>query len=101
MTPRRRRPALDDVATLRRVTALVERYQALVEQIPAVLYINLPDETATTIYVSPQTETILHIPAEAWSQDLDWLDYLHPAEQRTVLLLSLSQISWRFAHPRQ
>ncbi len=72
------------MATLRRVTALVERYQALVEQIPAVLYINLPDETATTIYVSPQTETILHIPAEAWSQDLDWLDYLHPEDRERV-----------------
>lgn len=47
------------------VAELKAKYQALVEQIPAVLYINLADQSETTIYVSPQTKSILGIPPEA------------------------------------
>jgi purine catabolism regulator len=52
-------------------------YQALVEQIPAVLYINAPDDEATTLFVSPQTEDILQLPAEAWFTG-EWIRHVHP-----------------------
>lgn len=58
------------------VARLRAQYQALVEQIPAVLYVNEPDEAATTIYVSPQTNAILGIPEEAWFAD-EWEDRVH------------------------
>ncbi len=79
---RRQSPALDDhpdgdVAELR------ARDQALVEQIPAVLYVNLPDESDTTIYVSPQTEPILGIPAETWLSG-GWSNHVHPDDLETV-----------------
>ena len=38
------------------VTELKAKYRALVEQIPAVLYINDVDEDETTLYVSPQAD---------------------------------------------
>ena len=40
------------------------------------LYVNEPDEAATTIYVSPQTNTILGIPEEAWFAN-EWEDRVH------------------------
>jgi purine catabolism regulator len=61
---------------------LEAKYQALVEQIPAVLYINDVDEDETTLYVSPQTETILGIGAEAWSS---WGDRVHPDDHDRVV----------------
>ncbi|HEX4472155.1 MAG TPA: helix-turn-helix domain-containing protein [Nocardioides sp.] len=67
----------DDVAQVK------ARYQALVEQIPAVLYINLTDEDDTTVYVSPQTEEILGIPPAAWL-DGTWGRHVHPDDDERV-----------------
>ena len=36
-----------------------ERYADVVEQVPAVVYIDLPDDEDTTLYVSAQVESIL------------------------------------------
>lgn len=52
-------------------------YRALVEEIPAILYINGPGEDAPTIYASPQTEAILGVPAEAWYESI-WSKHVHP-----------------------
>jgi PucR family transcriptional regulator, purine catabolism regulatory protein len=65
------------------VTELKARYRALVEQIPAVLYVNLADESDTTIYVSPQTEPILGIPPETWFVG-GWSKHVHPDDLQTV-----------------
>lgn len=59
-------------------------YQALVEQIPAVLYINGPGADAQTWYVSPQTDDILGLPAQGWF-DNTWSTRLHPADYRQTL----------------
>lgn len=62
------------------------KYRALVENIPAVLYINLCDEADTTVYVSPQTQSILGIPPEAWyANDGNWIRYVHPEDRERVL----------------
>lgn len=72
---------------LRRLTSeLAEfrtRYQALVEQIPAVLYVNVCDEDETTVYVSPQTSTILGISVEDWYAGR-WTEFLHPEDRQRV-----------------
>lgn len=65
------------------VAGLTARYRALVEQIPAVLYINLADEGETTVYVSPQTDAILGIAPEAWFTG-EWSDRVHPDDQERV-----------------
>lgn len=52
-------------------------YQALVEEIPAILYINGPDEDSPTLYVSPQTEAILGLPQSGWF-DNTWSRCVHP-----------------------
>lgn len=55
------------------------KYRALVEQIPAVLYIDPPDVNGTTLYVSPQIETILGVTPEEYLADPNmWMKLTHP-----------------------
>lgn len=62
---------------------LAAMYRALVEEIPAILYINGPEENSPTLYVSPQTEEILGLPPEAW-YDNRWTDHVHPDDLAMV-----------------
>ena len=39
-----------------------DKYRALVEQIPAIVYIDMADESMVTTYVSPQIEALLGTP---------------------------------------
>jgi PAS domain S-box-containing protein len=58
-----------------------ERYRALVEQIPAVVYIDPVDE-GPTVYISPQAETVLGYPPETWYADADlWSKIVHPEDR--------------------
>lgn len=63
--------------------APVQMHQALVEQLPAVLYINAPDEIPTTWYVSPQTTRILGVAEEEWFADT-WGTHVHPDDRDRV-----------------
>src|SRR5207249_11193736 len=45
------------------------RYRSLVETIPAVTYVDLVDELSTTVYVSPQIETMLGYTPKHWRED--------------------------------
>src|SRR6185369_17691574 len=62
-----------DITERRRVAeALREaelKYRTLVEQMPAVVYIDAPDEIGTSSYVSPQVETLLGYPYHEWESD--------------------------------
>ena len=50
------------------------RYQSLVEQLPAVVYIDTHEENPITIYVSRQVEKITGYPPEDWISDPDlWI----------------------------
>ena len=65
---------------------LEARYGALVEQIPAIVYVDLVDDTWTTTYVSPQIETILGVTREAYRGESDlWARMLHPDDRERVL----------------
>ena len=62
------------------------RYRTLVEQIPAITYIAALDEASTTLYVSPQIETILGFsPAEYQANPDMWRERLHPDDRERVL----------------
>ena len=60
-----------------------ERYRSLVEQIPAVVYLDVADGEGTTLYVSPQIEKFLGVSQEDWTQEgLDiWLEHIHPDDR--------------------
>src|SRR6476646_3283366 len=56
-----------------------DAYRTLVDGVPAVLYIDRPDEHSTNLYTSPQVEPILGFTVEAWREDPElWAKQLHP-----------------------
>ncbi len=62
------------------------RYQSMVEQVPAVTYVDVAGVGST--YVSPQIETILGVTAEAYVADPDlWAKMLHPDDRERILSL--------------
>ncbi len=59
-----------------------ERFRALVETIPAALYIELPDPDANSLYVSPQLETLAGVTPAEYVADPDlWVRLLHPDDR--------------------
>lgn len=57
-----------------------ERYRALVEQIPVIVYID-PVHAGPTVYISPQAELILGYAPEEWYEDEDlWSRIVHPED---------------------
>jgi PAS domain S-box-containing protein len=62
------------------------KYRALVEEIPAITYIAAPDETSTTLYVSPQVESLLGLTPADYGADPDiWRQHVHPDDRERVL----------------
>ena len=62
------------------------RFRSLVEQVPAVIYIAAIDELSTTVYVSPQIETLLGFDPQEWLADpKSWLNALHPDDRDLML----------------
>ncbi|MDP9241636.1 MAG: PAS domain-containing protein, partial [Actinomycetota bacterium] len=62
------------------------RYRALVEQIPAIVYIDVVDETMSSSYVSPQISSLLGISPEDYIADPDcWYKHLHPEDKEKAL----------------
>jgi PAS domain S-box-containing protein len=56
-----------------------EAYKTLVEGVPAILYIDRPDEISTNLYTSPQVEPILGFTVDEWRADPElWRKQLHP-----------------------
>ncbi len=61
-------------------------YRTLVEQVPAVIYIDLPDELSTNLYTSPQILTLTGYHSGELIQDPElWVRMLHPEDQESVL----------------
>lgn len=71
---------LDDDLTSPQLAAM---YRALVEEIPAVLYINGPQENSPTLYVSPRTNEVLGLPPQGWYDDT-WSTHVHPDDRAAV-----------------
>lgn len=64
-----------------RLEELERRYRSLVEQLPAVTYMDTADEELSSIYVSPQVETVLGLSADAFMTDHAWSEHLHPEDR--------------------
>jgi diguanylate cyclase (GGDEF)-like protein/PAS domain S-box-containing protein len=76
----------DDVSTQEQLFEARTKYGALVEQIPAIVYQDLADESWTTVYVSPQISRILGVEPEEYIGDSTlWKDLMHPDDrERTI-----------------
>ncbi|MGZ5328686.1 MAG: sensor histidine kinase [Actinomycetota bacterium] len=58
------------------------RYRALVEQTPTITYIDALEGPASTIYISPQTTTILGYSPQDWYDDPNlWSTIVHPEDR--------------------
>jgi PAS domain S-box-containing protein len=63
-----------------------EKYRALVENVPAVVYLVAPDDDRRTLYVSPQVEQALGYPRDEWLDQPDiWMELLHPDDREQTL----------------
>ena len=63
-----------------------ERYRRLVEQLPAVVYIDAVDELATARYVGPQYERLTgYTPAERMADPAMWMRMIHPDDRERVV----------------
>ena len=63
-----------------------ERYRAMVEQLPAVLYVAEFGPEATWHYVSPRIHDLMGYTAEEWVADPTlWMTHIHPDDRQGVL----------------
>lgn len=81
---------LTELAEIRRRIAELEaaeiKYRNLVEQIPAITYIAALDGAGSTLYVSPQIESILGFTQSEWMFDPElWSKSIHPDDRDRVL----------------
>ncbi|HXF72299.1 MAG TPA: EAL domain-containing protein [Actinomycetota bacterium] len=67
------------------------KYRTLVEQIPAIVYVDVADESMSTAYVSPQIRDLLGISPEEYIADPDlWYKHLHPDDRERALATYLA-----------
>ena len=62
------------------------KYRTLIEQLPAVVYLDVLDGKGTSLFVSPKLEEILGVTAEEWldSDNQIWLDLIHPDDRQRM-----------------
>lgn len=61
------------------------KFRTLVEQLPAVVYLMEIGETDSTVYISPQIETILGFKPDEWTSSRDfWMKQMHPDDLRRL-----------------
>jgi len=92
--------SFDDVTerqdTARALQEAEARFRTLVEHMPAVVHISALDETASTIYMSPQVEGLLGYSPEEWLADPElWVKVLHPDDREETLGLNLQHLTGR------
>jgi PAS domain S-box-containing protein len=70
-----------------------ERFRAIVEHVPAAIYLDVPDESMQTLYMSPQVEEMTGISADEWVADPNlWKDSLSPEDRDEVLRAYLAAV---------
>jgi PAS domain S-box-containing protein len=102
---------LTDITARKEIEQALEQtesqYHQLVEQIPAVTYVDLNDELATNLYTSPQIETVVGYTAQEWKEEPGlWLRIIHPEDidrvkaehERTNLTGEPFHIEYRLIH---
>jgi PAS domain S-box-containing protein len=76
------------------------RYRAIVEHVPAAVYVDRPDDTMQSVYVSPQIEQIMGVSPQRFLDEPDlWLDLMTPRFREEIRRDYLEAIeegrSWR------
>ena len=62
------------------------KYQTLVEQTPAVVFLDDVDDAETTLYISPRIEELTGYSPEKWASGLDvWLEAIHPEDRERIV----------------
>jgi len=79
-----------DITDLKQTEGLLHeaeaRYRALVEDLPAIVYVDLADDSMVTSYVSPQIASILGVTAQEYMDDPDlWARMLHPDDRAAAV----------------
>lgn len=63
-----------------------QRFRTLVEQLPAITYVAELDEDSSTLYTSPQIETMLGFSQDEWMADHSlWRKQIHPDDYERVM----------------
>lgn len=63
-----------------------EAYRLLVEQAPAIFYVDSAEAPDSTLFISPQVETVLGYSPDEWLGDSQlWHQLLHPQDRERVL----------------
>jgi len=63
-----------------------EKYRTLVEHLPTVVYTNAVSDISSTLYISPQIETLMGYTPLEWLADPKlWSKTLHPEDRQQVL----------------
>jgi PAS domain S-box-containing protein len=71
---------------LEKLRAAEHRYRSLVENIPAVTYMEATDRSFVDFFISPQLEQVLGWTPEEWaSTETFWYDHIHPDDLPAVL----------------
>src|SRR6266508_4120513 len=61
------------------------KYQSLVEQITAVVFLDKADEEQTTLYMSPRIEELTGYAFDEWETDKDlWIKSIHPDDRERI-----------------
>src|SRR5215211_5004607 len=70
----------------RRLREAEERYRTLVENVPAVVYVDRLDEVSSALYTSPPAEEMFGYPVQEWLADPEFfVKLLHPEDKEAVL----------------
>jgi diguanylate cyclase (GGDEF)-like protein/PAS domain S-box-containing protein len=66
--------------------AAERRFRTMIEQLPAITYVDVLREDAPTLYISPQVEAILGYTPQEWIGDAEmWPRVLHPDDRARAL----------------
>jgi PAS domain S-box-containing protein len=81
------------------VRAAEERFRAIVEHIPAAIYLDRPDGSMETVYISPQVEAVMGVSVQRYLREPDlWLQLMEDGDrhrcERTYLEAIERSRSW-------
>jgi diguanylate cyclase (GGDEF)-like protein/PAS domain S-box-containing protein len=81
-------PGLDRASAEERLREAEAKYRTLVEQLPLVTYIDALTASASSLYVSPQVESLLGYTVEEWLTDPEFFPkLLHPEDYDRIMEL--------------
>ena len=76
--------ALENARLLAAMAESEQRYRRLVEELPLTIYIDRPDDSSTSTYISPQVEEMFGYPRDAWLDEGFFDSVVHPDDRVRV-----------------